>query len=417
MKSHYNLIKTTTSIIVIISTLFLYQLSFASINKNKSKKMPKTTNTLQTNPDNFTCYGTTSSDLTGIKQIIDRIKGIPIVFIGEKHNQYADHILQLRIIKALYKNHKKLAVGMEMFQRKFQPVINEYMDGKIDKRTFLKKTEYLKRWGYNYLMYRPIIQFCKKHHLPLVALNAPSEVARKVSLKGLKSLTKAERKQIPKHLIFPCPAYKKLLRKIYKIHSEFRMGSFKDFCQAQTVWDQTMAQSIVDFAEKHPNYQIVALTGSGHVIFGYGIPSKVKQQWPLKQTIVINVHGDKVSPKMADFFLFPPEIKQPYSPKLGVLVDETKIDGHNYLKIVNVIPHTPAWKVGLKAGYLILAFDGKPIHNIYDLRLDLLFKHEGDTAIVKVKKIRTILPDEIFNIKVGPFKENSMTDMLQNMTR
>jgi len=363
--------------------------------------------------DSFSCYGVPDSSLTSLKSIIKDILHVPIVFVGEKHDQYADHIVQLKIIKALYEHDHYIAVGMEMFEKRYQPVINEYLAGKIDEKTFIKKTHYLKNWSFNYLMYRPIIEFCKKHHLPIVALNAPNEIANKVALKGLKSLSKKERKEIPKKLIFPNDNYKKLLKKIFKIHTG--LSNFKYFCEAQTVWDQTMADSIVAFLQKHPEYQMVVLTGSGHVIFGYGIPHRVKIALPLRQAIIINVHDDQLKPNMADFFLFPPFVKQPYSPHLGVFLTTTKINGKKYLKVVDVIPHSAAWKAGIKPGYLILAFDGKPIHNIYDLKLDLLFKHEGDTATVKVEKIRKILPNEVFTLKVGPFKEEPMFNMFQMM--
>jgi len=55
------------------------------------------------------------------------------------------------IIKKMHNAGYKLAVGMEMFQKPFQPVVNDYLDGRIDERTFLKKTEYFSAWGYQYL--------------------------------------------------------------------------------------------------------------------------------------------------------------------------------------------------------------------------------------------------------------------------
>jgi len=361
----------------------------------------------------FSCYGVPNNSLTNLNNIIKEVLHTPIIFVGEKHDQYADHIVQLRIIEALYKHNHYIAVGMEMFEKRYQNIINEYLAGKIDEKTFIKKTHYLKNWSFNYLMYRPIIEFCKKHHLPIIALNAPNEIANKVALKGLKSLSKKERQEIPKKLIFPNENYRRLLKKIFKIHTG--LNNFEYFCEAQTVWDQTMADSIVNFLQKHPEYQMVVLTGSGHVVFGYGIPYRVRIALPLKQVIIINVHDDQLKPNMADFFLFPPFIKQPYSPKLGVFLTSIKKDGKTYLKVIDVIPHSVAWDAGIKPGYLILAFDGKPIHNIYDLKLYLLFKHKGDTAIIKVEKTRKILPDEILNLKVGPFKEQSMFGMFQMM--
>lgn len=397
------MIKATSINLVLLLTVVVTFLSHSSFALSKESN----------NSTSSFCYGVPKNSLTSLNDIIKDILHTPIIFIGEKHDQYADHIVQLKIIKALYKHNRYIAVGMEMFEKRYQDVINEYLEGKIDERTFIKNTHYLKEWSFNYLMYRPIIEFCKKHHIPIVALNAPNEITNKVAMKGLKSLSKKERKEIPQKLIFPNKAYKSFLKKIYKIHTG--LNNFEYFCEAQTIWDQTMADSIVDFLQKNPEYQMVVLTGSGHVAFGYGIPYRVKLSLPLKQSIIINVHDDQLKPNMADFFLFPPFIKQPFSPKLGVFLTSIKRDGKTYLKVVDVIPHSVAWKAGIKPGYLIVAFDGKPIHNIYDLKLDLLFKHKGDSAILKIRRIRKLLPDEVFTLKVGPFKPESMFSMFEMM--
>ena len=39
---------------------------------------------------------------------------------------------------------------------------------------FLKATEYKTRWGYEWTMYRPIVEFCRKNGVPLAALTGRS---------------------------------------------------------------------------------------------------------------------------------------------------------------------------------------------------------------------------------------------------
>ncbi len=79
------------------------------------------------------------------KKLNDVLKDIiksKVVFIGEKHTEFSSHLNQLKIIKAMYKDYPKLAIGMEMFQTQFQDVLDGFIDGTISEKEMLKKTEY-----------------------------------------------------------------------------------------------------------------------------------------------------------------------------------------------------------------------------------------------------------------------------------
>ena len=65
--------------------------------------------------------------LQTLPRIISGVADKAIVYVGEKHDRYGDHIVQLEVIKGLYKKHKKLAIGMEMFQKPYQNAIDDYI--------------------------------------------------------------------------------------------------------------------------------------------------------------------------------------------------------------------------------------------------------------------------------------------------
>jgi len=44
------------------------------------------------------------------------------------------------------------------------------------------------------------------------------------------------------------------------------------------LWDETMAEKIAEFVKANPDYQVVVLAGKGHIIYGYGIPSRVERR-------------------------------------------------------------------------------------------------------------------------------------------
>ncbi|TDJ07657.1 MAG: hypothetical protein E2O67_02250, partial [Deltaproteobacteria bacterium] len=82
-----------------------------------------------------------------LKHLAQEIKNNQVIYIGENHDNSSHHQIQLYIIKTIYNQNKRIAIGMEMFQSKFQDAVNDYIFGNISEKEFLKKTEYNKRWG------------------------------------------------------------------------------------------------------------------------------------------------------------------------------------------------------------------------------------------------------------------------------
>ena len=91
------------------------------------------------------------------------LQTINFAYVGENHTNFADHLLQLRIIEALYKKNPLLAIGMEMFPASAQPTLDRYTLKKesIDEKTFLKESDYYQAWSYDYRFYRDIFNFAK----------------------------------------------------------------------------------------------------------------------------------------------------------------------------------------------------------------------------------------------------------------
>lgn len=348
--------------------------------------------------------GIASSDLSDLSTIIDRIKTADVVFVGEEHDQFAHHLAQLDIIRGLVERGFKVAVGMEMFQRPFQEVLDKFIRGTITEKEFLRQSEYFTRWGYDYVLYRPILRFCREKKIPVIALNLKKEISRKVARSGIDSLSEEEKSLIPKSLDFSNEAYKKRLKVIFDAHEENQLANFECFCQAQILWDETMAESVVKYLEEHPGTKMVVLAGIGHIGFGYGIPSRVTRRADVK-TAIIAATGDISDPTMADYFIFPPFAPKPFSARLGVILDVTP---GKPITIKKVMPNSAAFKAGLKKGDQLLEFDGEPISSIEDLKIALLFKGPKETCTLTIKRPRRFLKDIKKTITVGPFGNEMM---------
>ena len=212
--------------------------------------------------------------------ILDELVQADVVYLGETHNNPDDHKAQLEILQALYQRNPKIAIAMEMFQRPYQGIIDQYLAVKITEAELIEQTEYEKRWGFPWEYYAPLLRFAKENQLPVLALNTPTEITRKVARHGLESLRIDEQKQIPPltEIRTDNPEYRKMIQEIYAQHQQGSHGnssSFERFFTTQVLWDETMAETIAQFITANPEYQVVVIAGKGHIIYGYGIPSRV----------------------------------------------------------------------------------------------------------------------------------------------
>lgn len=131
-----------------------------------------------------------------------------VIYLGERHDRFAHHINQLQIIKKLYEAGYKLAVGMEMFEVPNLKTVDDYIAGRIDEQTFLRKSDYFNKWGYDYNLYKPIIDYLKQKKIPLIALKIERDITRKVAREGIDSLTDEQAKQLPSELDFSNEQYR-----------------------------------------------------------------------------------------------------------------------------------------------------------------------------------------------------------------
>lgn len=257
------------------------------------------------------------------QKIVQELLKADVVYLGETHNSPEDHQAQLEILQALYreklKNSKdatapRMVIAMEMFQRPYQNILDQYIAGKITEEQLIEQSEYEERWGFPWEYYAPILRFARAHQLPVLALNTPTEVTRKVARNGLESLTAAERRYIPplSEIRTDNAEYRQMIQKSYEQHHQGGHGnssSFERFFTAQVLWDETMAEAIAQSIKANPDDQVVVLAGQTHIVYGYGIPSRVARRLNNNQLVQRSVlfgvpqKGQSTAQKMiADYF-------------------------------------------------------------------------------------------------------------------
>lgn len=318
------------------------------------------------------------STLKDLPEVIAGVSPKKIIYIGENHDQFSNHVMELKVIQELYGRGKRIAIGMEMFQRPFQKYLDEYIEGNIDEREFLKGTQYFKRWGFDYQLYRPILLFARSEKIPVLALNQRQEIVDKIFRNGIDSFSEEERKSLPKDMDFSDEAYKRRLEKIFQEHEHFGAKNFDFFYQAQIAWDETMAETIDRFLKNQSVDQMIILAGNGHLAYGSGIPKRTERRNGFDYAILLN--DSELKKGIADYVLFPGVIPGGTTPKLMVFLSEKR----GTVEITGFHPGSNSEKVGIRPGDVILSIDHTPVHSIDDLKIDLLTRKRGEKVKIRI---------------------------------
>ncbi|MFA6283317.1 MAG: ChaN family lipoprotein, partial [Desulfurivibrionaceae bacterium] len=308
-----------------------------------------------------------------------------VVYVGESHTRYEDHLLQLRVIRALFAQNPKLAIGMEMFSREAQPVLDRYVAGELSEREFLKQSGYFSKWGFDYRLYRDIINFARRNKLPIVALNQEKEIVSKVFKQGAAALTDEELAKIPADRDLTIPGYRERITEVFAMHGQHgeEPEQVNGFFQAQAIWDETMAESVSNFLTAHPEKRMVVLAGQGHTDKATAIPPRVARRMPgIPQAVILNSENEALDQTETDYLIFSKPVELPPATVLGVMLADTP-EGP---QVEGLAEKSKAGAAGIKERDVLLALDDEPIATIDDLKIILLGKETGKQVTVKIKR-------------------------------
>lgn len=318
----------------------------------------------------------------GIDDVVEKIKSKSVIYVGEVHTSYSHHLAQFEIIRRLYKIRGKIIIGMEMFQKPFQKYLDKYIKGEIGENEFLKRTEYFTRWRYDYNLYRDILHFARSNRIKVVALNIRGEITRKVSRKGIDSLTPEEKKEVPADMDLTNREYRESMLRVMRNHSIGSRIDFANFFQAQVIWDESMAHNAVNAMKENPGIPIVILAGNGHLQYSWGVPDRVKRLTGADQSVVLLGDQSDIRKSIADFIIYPENVKYPQSAQLGVYLTESS----GGVLVSKLVRNSPAMKAGVKEKDVILSIDGREIKDVPDLKIILMNKRKGEKVNIKVKR-------------------------------
>jgi uncharacterized iron-regulated protein len=224
-----------------------------------------------------------------VEQLLAAISTKRVVYVGERHDQPRDHGVQYTIIRQLHRSEPSLAIGMEMFQFPFQGALDQWSAGQIDESVLRRETEYDKRWGFDFGMYRPILEYARSRAIEVVALNAPREVVYAVAKDGLDGLSPELAAQLPE-LDLASEEHRALFDAEFDIGEHAAEETVDQFYEAQVVWDETMGLRVAETLGRSDGpAKMVVLAGRVHIKGGLGIPDRAAKRGAIPYVVVLPV--------------------------------------------------------------------------------------------------------------------------------
>ena len=226
---------------------------------------------------------------------LTEIGQVDAVCIGESHSNPHDHWAQLRILKDALGGKgasTARALGLEMVQRPFQGVLDDWAAGRISDDELLRRSGWKERWGFDWWLYRPMVALARERGVALLALNVEKELTKKVARGGIDSLSPEDKASMPEMVLSDLDHkawWDEIMSGMGGAHGHSKdpegenqaapdgesdesdaeataMPSGENVYAAQVLWDETMAERAAKWLAEPgaPRRQIFILAGNGH---------------------------------------------------------------------------------------------------------------------------------------------------------
>jgi uncharacterized iron-regulated protein len=262
---------------------------------------------------NYRIYSVARGKEITLKDIVSDMAERDVLFFGEEHNDSVTHYLEKTMLEMLHAKYgDNITLSMEMFDRDVQTVMNEYLQGFIREKHFVKDA---RAWN-NYRDYKPMVEFSKEKGLDVICANAPTRYTNLAGRKGQKALKALPRES--KEYFAPLPydtatgAYYAKLTGL----PEHAPGALNDtskpktvqppmmgmpgfnLVMAQSLWDATMAYSISHYLKKHKSKKVMQVNGKFHSDEGFAAVTQLTNYSPKSNILIISTATDDAFPNI-----------------------------------------------------------------------------------------------------------------------
>lgn len=248
-------------------------------------------------------------------ELIDALAEHEAIFLGETHLDEVTHQLQLRIYEGLLeRTGGNVVLAMEMFERDVQPVLDDYVHGRIDEATFLSQA---RPWGNYRTGYRPLIERARATARPVVASNTPISVRRQMAFGGqeaFENMAPEQRAYLPPELHPNTDHYWERFSRVVRGHGHAPSNPDPAamLYSTQSLWDNTMGWSCAQALEEHPGHTLLHVNGGFHSAYKDGTVLQMLTRRPGTDVATVQISGafdlsglePELEPTYADYVVF-----------------------------------------------------------------------------------------------------------------
>ncbi|MBI5324197.1 MAG: ChaN family lipoprotein [Ignavibacteriae bacterium] len=221
----------------------------------------------------YSIYDSKTGEKLTVSDLADRSLKFDIIFFGEFHDDSLLHLIQKELLTDMYSKNDEIAVSMEMFERDVQKYLDDYLNNKISEEEFLKNS---RPWGDYKEFYKPLVELAKSHESPVIAANIPRKnaaVYTREGWTGIQKLPQEERGFVAKTLniredSYQAEFYKTMMQNMgmdsVTSLSPNEENTMYLYYGAQSLKDETMAESILNQYTKDEDIKIIHFNGDFH---------------------------------------------------------------------------------------------------------------------------------------------------------
>ncbi len=229
------------------------------------------------------------ADTVSFDDLITALSTYDVVFVGEEHDSRPAHEAELSILQNLFTFDSSIVLGLEMFERDVQAVLDSYLDSGTNESTFVSQA---RPWPNYETDYKPLVEFAKARKIPVVAANIPRRAASAVAKAG----------EISPAVLGPDSVYMPSAvhldsREYHDRFAETMEGMPKSgpmaammmdgLFKAQVLKDAVMAEALFPWLDQ--GRKVIFFCGRFHSDYHLGVPYQLSKARPDLKVVVVTL--------------------------------------------------------------------------------------------------------------------------------
>lgn len=211
--------------------------------------------------------------------LVDAVSQTQVIAVGEEHYHPDIQAFELQLLRALAQRRPHhLALSMEFLERDQQATVDAYLAQAINRATLQQRLNASSAFMRYYF---PLLRDARQLGIPVLAMNAPRRIARRVAQQGWQKtrqeLNAIERQYLPESLGSISTAYRTYFLDAVAGSHPLTGDQAARFGAASYLKDVTMATTLATFMDQHPRFIVLAIAGRFHFDYGIAIPVLLRQ--------------------------------------------------------------------------------------------------------------------------------------------